>query len=74
MKRGSAHPDEPPVARMRGRGRHPGAIPHVAEFYHRARIRATHWLMRAAGILAEMGEGKKKRPISSYAMALLEEG
>jgi len=27
-------------------------------------------LVRATGVLAEMGEGKKKRPISSYAIAL----
>jgi len=31
MKRGSTRsPDEPPVARLRGRWRHPGAVPHVA--------------------------------------------
>jgi hypothetical protein len=59
MKRGSTRsPDEPAVARMRGRWRHPGAVPHVAA------------LMRATGVLAEMAEGKKKPPISSYAMAL----
>jgi hypothetical protein len=44
MKKGSTRsPDEPLVARMRGRWRHPGAVPHVAA------------LMRATGILAEMG-------------------
>ena len=37
MKRGSTRsPDEPPVARMRGRWRHPGAVPHVTEFIGRA--------------------------------------
>src|SRR3984893_6593287 len=46
---GTRSPDEPPVARMRGRWRHPGAVPHVAA------------LMRATGVLAEMAEGKKKR-------------
>jgi hypothetical protein len=43
---------------MRGRWRHPGAVPHVAA------------LMRATGVLAETAEDKKKRPISSYAIAL----
>ena len=57
MKRGSTRsPDEPPVARMRGRWRHPGAVPHLAA------------LMRVTGVLVEMGESKKKRPISSYAI------
>ena len=51
-------PDEPPVARMRGRWRHPGAVPQVAA------------LMRATDVLAEMAEVKKKRPTSSYAIAL----
>jgi hypothetical protein len=46
MKRGSpCSPDEPPVARMRGRWRYPGAVPHVAA------------LMPATGVLAEMAEG-----------------
>jgi hypothetical protein len=40
----------------------PGAFPHIAA------------LMRATGVLAAMGEGKKKRPISSYAIALGGEG
>jgi hypothetical protein len=59
MKRsGTRSPDEPPVARMRGRWRHPGAFLRVAA------------LMRATGVLEAMGEGKKERPISSYAIAL----
>ena len=42
MKRGSTcSPDEPAVARMRGRRRHPGAAPHLA-----ALMRATGWLDR----------------------------
>jgi hypothetical protein len=62
-KKGSARsPDEPAVTRMRGRWRHPGAVPHIAA------------LMRATGKLAELAVGKKKRSILSNAIALRQAG